>query len=126
MITLTDQELNEWVALNILKPDLSKEKVYVVPIPSNNNSRVTIGPKGCQLNPCSFCKRYDFCNDLNHTHLMEEKIMEMGKIGKYLTALYAICDGYIECYLDTWQLVNATARQKVEAAYLCFNKEKNE
>lgn len=68
----------------------------------------------------------DFCNNLNHTRLMAEKIREMGKASEYAFVLCTLIDRIgtdfeeiDEAYFD---LAHASARQRCEAAWLVFQK----
>lgn len=119
---LTDQELNEWVwkrimpELSCLKDGLSRERPVVF---------IKIRPG------CSETQFFEPCNNLNHAYLMEEKIWEMQKYLFYIEQLSvtsgaAIHEDYMEpiTYKGKWLLLHASARQRVEAAYLTLNPEK--
>lgn len=94
-VILTDQELNEWV-------------VNTFEVPYYNYY-------GVQIN---------YCNDLNHTHLMEEKIREMGVevVDHYLKMLAFIVSKENHGFFDRFMQIHASPQQRVEAAYLALNK----
>lgn len=105
-INLTDQELNEWVDTNIFGVKSQNLDVSITADGKEDKIKLRI---------CS----YDFCNDLNHTYLMEEKIREMedNSWDIYRENLMDICGDDIE---DLPDAIHASARQRCEAAYLTF------
>lgn len=91
VINLTDQELNEWVV-----------NKFGVPYYNYN---------GLPIN---------YCQDLNHTRLMEERIREMGEYSNFYQILMAVVGAVSKNEIDYSKTGYASARQRVEAAYLTF------
>src|SRR5260221_9781495 len=138
---MTDQELNEWVAFNIMRWNpVHKHGEFIL--------NEIVMPR---------IEMFDPCQDLNHTYLMEEKIIEMdycnyhyqphkmiyhSHLSKYKCerCIAELTDieqeeGYDVRKLRDWhplkdyvshfdsdeiELLHATARQRCEAAYLTF------
>lgn len=113
-VNLTDQELNEWVFLNIFKVSIKELE------------------DACEFNKLFhvFAKMQipDYCQDLNRTHLMEKKIREMVKWDKFCENLLKVVNGVISGDLilgkHFMEIVDASARQRCEAAYLTFKESK--
>lgn len=87
-VKLTDQELNEWVAEKVM--GLKRhEVVYDSCYGGHGGTFDCKNCKSCFASPpwnafkinkewCGKDLKEDYCNDLNHTHLMEEKIRRWG------------------------------------------------
>lgn len=116
---LSDQELNEWVAVKIM--DLQF-------VEANNGNYLA----WCDNKRNCIFNYFSPCQDLNHVHLMEEKIREKGSeyLIKYSQELYNVVNLYFPIFATPVDFehfaltIHATARQKCEAAYLTFNSEK--
>lgn len=111
---MTDQELNEWVGeklmgwkLKVIKASNGKIIRWHKP-----NNQVSWGYDEIIFFPTE---------DLNHTHLMEEKIREMASNQEtspwewYVMKLQRICNKMGYC-----GEIHASARQRCEAAFLAF------
>lgn len=103
ILELTNQELNEWVIKEIFNSSFKDMTTFT----DRSNAPHYFYP----------------VHNLKHTHLMEEKIREMGKGNCYAHALNSIFhkDG---SFAFSFDLIHATARQKCEAAWLAFNEDK--
>lgn len=110
---LTDQELNEWVAIIIIKGEIYPNEEH----DENWKPAIYIEEIGY----------FDPCNNLNHTHLMEEKIRDSSMSHSYALQLCKLIDRPEypgECRQYPFELIHASARQRCEAAYLTFQEEK--
>lgn len=112
---MTDQELNEWVADRIMGWRYGMA-------PSINMFNIA----ECEEFDAPYAS-YPFlpCKLLDHTHLMEEKIREMGRDGVYVKMLWSVLNINPFQVLDTadcFKFIHASARQRCEAAWLTFNK----
>jgi len=105
---MTDQELNVWVKKTIFAPWVNLD--------NHKEARVTL-----------FIQEPDFCNNLNHAYLMEEKIKELGKEKDFSRRLEQLI--FIGLYPSNkdplkkfgFYLAHASARQRCEAAYLVLS-----
>lgn len=126
-IKLTDQELNEWVCLNIMgwayitsphEPGKSFAQKKPIEIICNISPYHSHTETNLEL--------FDPCQDLNHTRLMENKIRDFSEIElkEYCCNLFNLIEKpenddilftnqHFECYL-------ASARIRCEAAYITF------
>lgn len=118
---MTDQELNEWVGeklmgwkLKVIKASNGKIIRWHKP-----NNQVSWGYDEIIFFPAE---------DLNHTHLMEEKIREMKPKWEghdpLDTYLFCLEHKFNYCQSDDpqelFKLIHASARQRCEAAFLAF------
>jgi len=129
-INLTDQELNEWVAKEVMGWKIIKihENGWHewAEMSWKEEGDLTKG----YVDPHFGCDSSEYFNpsgNLNHTHLMEEKIrdraiandQEVNDWERYVMKLKRICDKLGYC-----GEIHASARQRVEAAYLTFKESK--
>jgi len=133
LVSLTDQELNEWVAKEIMGWRLYNGD-WQYPHSKSKTGWFKI------------YNRYKFnpTKNLNHTHLMEEKIMENIQeegVNRDQSAWDKYCINLIKVVFDlkflnnfmagslmyarhAFEFSHASARQRAEAAYLTFKDEK--
>lgn len=114
---MTDQELNEWVAMKVMGWYLQEEQLYHFENQFTGYASVDM----LEIIPL-----WDPCNNLNHAYLMEEKILNGSQSSKFY---YALTKVILNEELDTDELylsaakdlIHATARQRCEAAYLVLS-----
>lgn len=120
---MTDQELNEWIAINVMR--WQKDILFnnwVISCPGMDLyslERVNFG-----YDPESSGNFFNPSEDLNHTYLMEERIFQKRANFLFYDNLIKLIKDACEIELGTNTLASlashATARQRCEAAYLTF------
>jgi len=127
---LSDQVLNEWVCLNIMKWVYVSDPLALFESYARKESECNSFKLSMHSIRSGEVFKFSPSKVLDDSYLMEEKIREMGK---YKDEWYDWSDVYVKKLNNLVHLVaqntnafhfcHASARQRCEAAYLTFNKE---